>query len=335
MKTYSRVLVLTLLLGTLSAAGAEESRLAIGGDQFTAGQIAAISAPVAHDAFAIGGDVTLGMPVAGDAHLAGYDVDVTADIAGDLYVGGFSVNITAGVGGDLSAVGNTITLRSSSPVSGNARLAGSAVILATPVTGAALVTAQSLTLDAAIAGDFSFYGENLTFGPNARVDGTLDIRAPKQTAVPASVAAADRVRFELLDSPDYVSEAGKTAGTFVGRLWPVFWTVAAWWLLLFVAGAGLIALLPGAVTAMQQTSQTRPFRSFGLGILALAAVLGLVPVAALTIIGLVLLPFVAIFVFLACSLAYLTGTFLIGLRIAGAFVTIDTNLRQLGVLALA
>lgn len=335
MKIFTRLLAFTLLLGSLSTVDAEEARMAIGGDQFAAGQIAAVTTPVAHDAFAFGGDVTLGTTVAGDAHLAGYDVDVTADVSGDLYAGGFSVNVTAGVGGDLSAAANTITLRSTEPVGGNARLAGSTVTLATPVAGAALITAQSLTLDAPITGDFSFYGENITFGPNARVDGALDIRAPRQIVVPASVAGADRVRFELLESPDYVSEAGKTAGTVVGRFWPVFWTMAAWWLLLFVAGAGLIALLPQTITSLQQTAQTRPVRSFALGILALASVLGLVPVAAMTIFGLVLLPFVVMFVVLACSLAYLAGAFLVGLRIAGAFVSLDTNLKQLGVLALA
>jgi hypothetical protein len=186
-----------------------------------------------------------------------------------------------------------------------------------------------------VSGDFSFYGETLTFGPGARVDGVLEIRAPKEIAVPASVASADRVRFELLDSPDYVSEAGKTAGSVVGRFWPVFWTIAAWWLFLFLVGASLIALAPRAVSALQVASEKRPFRNLGLGMLAFAAVLGLVPVVAMTIIGILLLPFLLVFAVMACSLAYLVGAFLIGLRIATAFVTVDTNLKRLGVLAVS
>ncbi len=334
MQTVTRLFVLALLWGSYPAL-AEESRLALGGDQFTAGQITSLTIPVQHDAFAIGSDVTLAAPVTGDAHLVGYDVDIAADIAQDLYAAGFSVNVTAGVGGDATAIGNTITLRAAAPIAGNARLAGATVVLATPVSGAALISAQSLTLDAPIAGDLSFYGEKLTFGPNARVDGLLDIRAPAPIAVPATVAAADRVRFELLSSPDYVSEAGKTAGDVVGRFWPVFWTVAAWWLLLFLAGAALIALLPRTVATLRQTAQTRPWRSIGLGLLALAALLGLVPVTAMTIVGIVLLPFVVLFIVLGCSLAYLTGAFLIGLRIAGAFVSLDSNRNQLGILALS
>jgi cytoskeletal protein CcmA (bactofilin family) len=333
-KKLTQLLILGVLIG-VPAAQADEASLTFGGDQFAAGQVTSIGTPVQHDAFAVGNDVTLSAPVSGDAHLAGYDVDVNADVSGDIYAAGFSVNITGAVGGDLTAAGNTVIVRSTTAVTGNVRLAGATLVVGAPVGGSALVTGQSVTLDVPVSGDFRFYGETLTFGPGARVDGVLEIRAPKEIAVPASVASADRVRFELLDSPDYVSEAGKTAGNVVGRFWPVFWTIAAWWLLLFLVGAGLIALVPRAVSALQVASEKRPFRNLGLGMLAFAAILGLVPVVAMTIIGILLLPFVLIFAVIACSLAYLAGAFLIGLRIASAFVTVDTNLKRLGVLAIA
>jgi cytoskeletal protein CcmA (bactofilin family) len=334
MKTLTQLVVFGAFLFA-SSVQADEASLTFGGDQFAAGQVTSIGAPVQHDAFAMGSDVTLSAPVSGDAHLAGYDVDVDADVSGDIYAAGFTVNVTGAVGGDLTAAGNTVIVRSGTAVTGNVRLAGATVVLGTPVGGSALVTAQSLTLDVPVSGDFSFYGETLTFGPGARVDGVLEIRAPKEIAVPASVASADRVRFELLDSPDYVSEAGKTAGSVVGRFWPVFWTIAAWWLFLFLVGASLIALAPRAVSALQVASEKRPFRNLGLGMLAFAAVLGLVPVVAMTIIGILLLPFLLVFAVMACSLAYLVGAFLIGLRIATAFVTVDTNLKRLGVLAVS
>jgi len=82
-------------------------------------------------------------------------------------------------------------------------------------------------------------------------------------------------------------------------------------------------------------SQRRPFRNMGLGILALACVLGLVPVFIISIFGILLVPLVLGAVAVACSLAYLLGAFLIGGRIAEAFTPVDTNLKRLGVLALA
>lgn len=335
MKTLLPALAVGLLAASSQMAGADESRLIFGGDQFAAGQVTSIATPVQGDAFAMGNDVTLSVAVSGDAHLAGYDVDVDADVAGDVYAAGFSVSISGAVGSDLTAAANTVTVQATAPVSGNARLVGATVTLDAPVGGSALVTAQSFALNAVVSGDFSFYGENLTFGPEARVDGTLEIRTPKQVTVPSTVASADRVRFELLDSPDYVSEAGKTAGGVVGRFWPVFWTVAAWWLALVLVGAGLIALVPKSVSALQTAAERRPFRNLGLGIVSFAAVLGLVPVLAMTVVGILLLPFVLIFAVVACSLAYLAGAFLVGLRISTAFVSVNSNLKRLGVLAIS
>jgi hypothetical protein len=72
-----------------------------------------------------------------------------------------------------------------------------------------------------------------------------------------------------------------------------------------------------------------------LGILTFASTLGLVPVAAMTIVGLIALPVVFIYIIVACSLAYLGGAYLVTLRIGSAFTTIDTNLKRLGVLVAA
>ena len=336
MKTLALCLALTAFVAASPASHADDvAQLTFAGDQYAAGKITNIEAPVERDAFAVGNDVTLATTVSGDAHLAGYDVNVGSDVTGDLYAAGFAVNVTGAVGGDLTVLGNAVNIRSAGTVGGNARLAGSSVILAAPVAGSAIVTAHSLTLDTAIAGDFSFYGENLTFGPGARVDGKIEIRAPDAVSVPTSVAPAERVSFEVLDAPDYVSEAGKTAGDVVGRFWPVFWTVVVFWLGLLIIGAGLIALLPGAVAALQSAAERRPFRNLGLGILAFAAVLGLVPVVAMTVVGLLLVPVLLVFAVVASGLAYLVGAFIVGLRVATAFVATNTNIRRLIVLAVS
>ena len=336
MRHLARLVILAALsvLGG-AAAQAEEASLAFGGDQYAAGQMANISGPVGHDAFAVGGDVGLAGPVTGDAHLAGFDVHLAAPVTGDVYAAGFSVNADASIGGDLTALGNMVTVHSSAPVSGNTRLAAANVTLDAPVSGAALITARRLTLNAPVTGDLSFYGEDLSFGPRARVDGQLHIHALKDISVPSSVAAADRVHYQLLEQSDYVGEAGRSATTVLGRFWPMFWTVVAWWLVLVLVGAAFIALLPGTVSAMHTASRHRPFGRLGLGFVAFAAVLGLVPALALTIVGLFLVPIVLVLVFLACSLAYLSGAFFIGLRIASAFVDTNTNLRRLVVLAAA
>lgn len=324
------------LLVAPTGAGAQEARLDFGGDQYAAGQNVLLPAPVAGDVFMAGGNVSLGAAVAGDAHLAGFDVDVDAAVSEDLYAFGFSVGVTGGIGRNVTAAGNAVTLRSATPVGGNARLAGQNVTLATPIQGSALISAQTLTLDAAITGDLNFFGESITFGPGARVDGSIAIQAPKEIAVPASVAPADRVKFTRFAPPDYMSEAGRTAAdTVARRLWPAVWLAVSGWLLLLVVGAAFIALMPRSMQRMQVVSERRPFRKLGLGILAFASLLGLVPVFALTLIGILALPFVCIFVVIACLLGYLAGVYFAGLRIATAFVRIDTGLKRVAVLAIS
>lgn len=330
-------LLLAVVLSAVPAtASAEEARLDFGGDQYAAGQNVVLQAPVTGDAFVAGGDVSLGTAVAGDAHMAGFDVDADTPISEDLYAFGFSVNVTGGVGGNVTAAGNSVTLRFAAPIGGNARLAGQSVTVAAPIQGSALISAQTLTLDGPIGGDLNFFGENITFAPGARVDGSLTIQAPKEISVPASVAAAERVTFIQFAPPDYMGEAGKTAAdTVTRRLWPAVWIAVAGWLLLLLVGAAFIALMPRGLARLETVSQTRPFRKFGLGILAFASLLGLVPVFVLTVVGLLAVPFVAIFVGIACLLGYLAGVYFAGLRIAGAFARIDTNLKRVAVLAIA
>jgi len=328
-------LALALLLLVPGLVQADEARLVFGGDQFVAGQAASITEAASHDAFAAGFDVSIKAPVTGDAHLAGFNVATDAAISGDLYAGGQAVAVSASVGGDVTAFGNSIAIRAPADVGGNVRLAGATVSLSAPVRGSALVTAQTLTLDTEIVGDLNFFGENLIFGPAAKVSGKVIIQAPREIAVPATVATADRVSFTQLVAPDYAGQAGKTAEHVVQSVWPAVWGIGLWWLLLCVVGLLFITLGTRLVVALEVATERRPIRKFGLGILAFASVVGLVPVFGLTVVGLFLLPFVFIFVFAACVLAYVAGTYLVGTRIARALLAIDTNLKRLGVLVAA
>lgn len=334
MHSLARLLAIFMLLPA-QALAQDGARLTFGGDQFTAGQSAQVDAAVARDVFAAGYDVAVRAPVSGDAHLAGFNVSQTADVAGDLYAAGFSISVTGKVGGDLTAMGNTVSVASSQPVAGNLRTVGQTVTISSAIDGAVLISAQSATLGSAVRGDLSFIGENLSFGPGARVDGTVTIRAPRQIAVPASVAAADRVTFEQLVTPDYASEAGKTAEHAVRSIWPAVWGVGLWWLLLFIIGVMVITLSPRLTQSLQSTGAARPFRRIAAGFVTFAAVIGLVPVLVLTIFGIFLVPFALVFVVFASALAHLTGAYLVGVRVARALTSVESNLKRVGVLAVS
>ncbi len=332
-----KLLHVMIVLGSLMPGGAmaDQVNLAFGGDAYAAGQTATLSQPVARDAFAAGFTVTLGAPVSGSAHLAGYTVSAAADVGGDLYAAGFAVTVTGAIGGDLTAMGNSVTLGGTAPIAGNARLAGANLVVDTPIDGALLATAGALTLNAPVSGDFSFYGEALSFGPNARVDGTVAIHAPTAPAVPASVAPAERVTFEQIATPDYAGETGRTVESVLRGFWFTAWATVLWWLLLFVVGAVFIAAAPRLVGELTTLSASHPFRRLGLGVLAFAATLGLVPATALTVVGIVLLPVVLLYVAVACSLAYLAGAYFVGMRIWSAVAPVRSTAQRLVVLALS
>jgi len=313
--------------------GADVHTFSFGGDQYAAGQQITIQSPVAHDAFMAGSDVSLNGAVSGSAHLFGMNATSGAAVNGNLYAAAFSVNVTAPVGGSISAAGNNISVRPAATIGGNARLAGATVTLAAPVAGSALVSAQSLTLDSAVAGDFTFAGQNLTFGPNAKVAGSVLIRAPKPIAVPETVAPAARVTYQELQNPDYASQAGNAATGVVSTFWPSIWVGFSWWLLLFLVGTAFIAWGPRVSASLQAAAATRPWRNLGLGIMSFASALGLVPLAAMSLLGIVLLPLILLFALVLSGLGYIAGVFHIGLRLVRALWPVESRGRRIAVLA--
>lgn len=324
MKTTPFFLAGLLMLSPLPAQADQQSFL-FGGDSYAAGQITSITQPVARDAFEAGNTVTLSVPVADDAHLAGFDVQSGADIGGNLYAAGFTVTVAGTVKGDVTAFGNAVSVHTTQPLTGNVRAAAAVFTLDSPTDGSVLVTADTATINAPIRGDLSFYGQTLTFGPAATVTGQVLVHAPKSIAIPASVAPAERVQFTELTSPEYPTQVGQTAEMVAKGFWASLWAAVGWFVLLLGVGAAFIALNPALVGSLETLAAVRPFRRFGLGVLAFASVVGLVPVMALTVVGLLLVPFVLIFVFIACSLAYLAGAYLIGSAIGGRMVSLEST----------
>lgn len=325
MKTALSIALVGLIgLWAPSVLGDQQS-VTFGGDAYAVGQDASISAPVAHDAFQAGSTVVLTVPVDADAHLAGFDVQSSANVGGNLYAAGFSVSIGGSVHGDVTALGNTVSVHTSQPITGNVRAAAATFTLDSHASGSVLVTAATATINARIDGDFSFYGRNLVFGPNATVAGQVLVHAPAPIAIPATVAPADRVVFTQLTSPEYPTEVGQTAEMLAKGFWATLWATTLWWLLLLLAGIAFIALHARLIGSLETLSTVRPFRRLGLGVLAFATVVGLVPVVALTLVGLLLIPFVLVFVLIACSLAYVAGVYLIGRAIGVRFRALATT----------
>lgn len=314
-----RNLLCLILAVTLGGAAHAES-LTLGGDLFAAGATATRASGGTRDVFAAGNAVGLGAAVTRDAHLAGFSVDVDRAVGGDLYAAGGSVRIAGPVQDDLSAAGFSVRTEPGATVGGNARLAGGSVLVAGPVSGALMVSGGEITLAASVGGDVVAAGSTLVFETGATIAGDLTYYAPAPVDVPASVVPADRVHFIRHDGP--------TAGDFAKKWqeeWPArgFVSVVAGALALLgfflVIGIFFLTVLPDRVEALRARIIARPGLALLMGVLGLSVLFGLVPVTAMTIIGLPFLPFVILAIIVYWTLGYLLGAYAVAMRVLDAF----------------
>jgi hypothetical protein len=290
-----------------------------GGDVYAAGDDAALPGPAPRDAFLSGFTARLDETVAGDAHMAGFDLDASAPVEGNLYAAGFSLTLGAPVGEDLTAAGFTLTLPAGGSVAGNARLAGGTVTVEGAVEGSLLASGGTVTLDGAVAGDARLSGGEIRFGDAARVGGILTYAAPERVDVPASVAPPERVRFERLapgtafdDWRETVGEIPRPEGPGALALVTGFLLTLAFFL---AVAAAALAFLPATVARLCEVATALPGRALLMGFLGLATLAGLVPVSAMTLVGLPLLPVVVLLIIAGWTLGYLLGAYVIARQI--------------------
>lgn len=338
MRTVNRYgLVFLGALLTTPAAGANE-HLVIGGDTYVSGTTATLSEPSPRDALAAGFSVDITGRVEKDAHAAGFDVDVNAPVGEDLYAAGFSVKVGQPVTGDLSASGFNVLIREGAKIGGNARLMGGTIVVGAPVSGSLLAAARSLTVNAPIAGDARLAASELSFGPEARIGGALTYSAPEPIEIAPSIIAPEKVRFERLEFGGRMGSFREAMHRSMPHFWPSFLGMLFGFLItlafLFVVGAVLMAIAPLTVERLRERAIEKPFLSMGLGVLGLGLLIGLIPISAMSIIGIPLVPVVMLAIVAFWTVGYLLGIYALSWRVAGALGELQDSMpTRLAVLA--
>ncbi len=312
-----------ILVLSAGAVRAEPVELRNGDDLFLSGPSASQTVTAPRDVLIAEATLVLKGSVAQDTHAMGFDVEVEADTTGSVYAAGASVTLRGTIGQDLTASGFSLRTASSAVTAGNARLAGGFVTVEGSVTGALTAAAGEVMLDAPIGGDVVLQAGKISFGPAARIDGTLRYSAPEAMNIPASVIAPERVTFTVLDQSELVRDIGQSMGDHVVPKMPDFGTVLAGFVLtlgfLVAVGAVFLAFLPGPVEWLRQSALAAPGKSLLAGFLGLACLFGLVPVAAITLIGLPLIPFVVLGIVLFWTGGYLLGVYAVTSRVVQSF----------------
>ncbi|MFO7855786.1 MAG: hypothetical protein R6V44_11305, partial [Paracoccaceae bacterium] len=127
-------------------------------------------------------------------------------------------------------------------------------------------------------GDARIMAEDVDWGPDARIGGVLTL-AEDATAPPSSVIPPDRVE-RTAREPWERAGPGPVA-IVIGAVLGVLGTAGA----VVLAQALFLGAAPGWTEALAFDLAERPFRSLGVGFLALSALAGSIPVLGITLVG--------------------------------------------------
>lgn len=294
-----------------------------GTDRFMAGSATFPDVPASGEVFAAGASVVLRGHAGGDTHVAGFDVQVEAPVDADLYAAGANVTVRAPVGEDITAMGFNLRTAEAAAAVGNVRLTGGTVVVEGPVGKALTALGGEVTLNASVGGDVLLSADKISFGPKAHIGGRLVYSAPSAITIPPGIVAADHVTFEERAKTDIISRPMHDWSRPAFPVMPSFFAIFSAFLVgygfLLVLSALLLAFLPALTERLRAAVDSHPGKSFLWGFFGLSALFGVVPVAAMTILGLPLVPFAVLGVILGWLLGYLLGVFVVAMRVFSAF----------------
>lgn len=339
MSNFTHALAVITAFGLSTAALADTVSTRNGKDTFFAGSHISQAVDTVGDTFMAGRSVKLHGATQGDLHVSGLDVSISANVVEDLYALGGTVIIRGAIAEDLSAAAFSLRTESSSVTQGNARLMGNSVTIEGPVAGALSVMGRDVILNAPIAGDVRILAQTLSFGPDAVVSGSLTYSLEEKMVVPGRVAAADRVVFEKVSGGRVWAE-WQEVGKDMPAL-PTFMSMMFGFsisLLFFLAlGALMLGFMPKRLSKMRRSIAEAPGQTLILGVIGLSILFGMIPIVALTLIGLPFVPIVLLAIVVVWTLGYALGAYSVAMRLWSGLggAAEPSNIARLLVLAAA
>jgi cytoskeletal protein CcmA (bactofilin family) len=277
MRRFDTVVLLVLLASPALACGApipdvdDGVRVRRGGDLVSGRAQVTVRDTLPGDVMAAGRDVLFTGVAGGDLLLAGGRHRVGGSTAGSVRAAGSDIRIGGEIGRNVTAAGSRVVLERRARVVGNSYLVGRSVRVDGTAGGLVRIAAQEVVLTGRITGDVLVEASRLRIGPEAVIEGDLRyrLRRGEEPAIEAG-ARIDGEVYPLSPRPRIPVRATLRILALVGFL---------------VAGAVLVALLPGLSQAAQARVGARPLSAFATGILLLLLVPVLLALLAVTVIG--------------------------------------------------
>ncbi|MHB8831371.1 MAG: bactofilin family protein [Patescibacteria group bacterium] len=189
--------------------------------EFKSGQMVNISAAdkINGDLYAAANDVSIDNNLPGDAFLAGSIIRVSGSVGQSLMAAGSMVNVMGPVGhalrvagsqvtigstveGDVMAAGGMVYILPSAVIKGDLYLASGSAIIEGKVMGNIKATGGEVALRGEVGKDVYVESEGLALGPQAKLDGKLTYKAPKEATMADGSKVAGGVDFKKVEKSE-------------------------------------------------------------------------------------------------------------------------------------
>ena len=145
----------------------------ISDDAYITGETIETGGEIQGDAVFAGMNITIEKDIKEDALLLGHTATVNGNIDDDIRVAAHNITINGNIGDDIIAVGKNVTMNTST-------IGGSVIVKAKNVkllnitaNEAVNITAKTIFFDSTVSGLVSLTAQEITFGKNAKITGTL------------------------------------------------------------------------------------------------------------------------------------------------------------------
>lgn len=243
-------------------------------DVYAAGRAINVSAEIAGDLTVSGQTITVSGPVAGDVMALGETVSLSGPLADDVRAAGRAVTITGPVGDHVIVAGESVVIGQGSKIAGFAWLGGNMVQVAGEIGGDVSIGAQTALISGKINGDLRLNAASAVIDEHARIGG--DLSWPQGHA--PTIRDGATIVGQRIERPGDGDGEPAEGGSVVG--WVIFNALA-----LTVLTASLGAVMSPLIQGSSAIVRARPWKSLGVGLLALLGAPITAVVAMVTMIG--------------------------------------------------
>jgi cytoskeletal protein CcmA (bactofilin family) len=332
--------------GEVEIDGSRDDVIFLGGDMSVRGEILGDISAVAGDGQVdanvhgsvhfFGGDVRIRGTVAEEVEIAGGDIEIDADVGGEVSAAGGDVSVRGSVGGQLSAAGGNVEISATvqdrvhlaggyvgvypeSMFRNGAEIAGGEVELHGTIDGEVEIEGGEVTLAGTIRGDVEVLAEEVYILETARIEGRLDVRGPAEPVI-ADGAQTGEYNYTY-QSFNFGAKHWDDIHFDIDGPWELIGAPFAFFGIAVPGAAlllGLLAVLmtPRGVSRIARTFRRKPLVSGFLGFISFAlspvVMVILTVLLAITVIGIVLIPFMWVLFWPFLLLCLALGAFAVG-----------------------